>query len=416
MIDALDSLMARALPWMVILSLAGSATGAVSTERVIYSFAGGGDGEYPDTELVVDSGGNLYGTTVEGGRYNSGTVFHLKPSNGGWVHTVLYDFRGGTDGGEPYKGVALDAQGNLYGTAVVGGKYVGPCIDNGCGVVYKLTNSGGTWSQSVIHYFTGVDGDGYGPGSGVTLDRYGNVYGTTPTGGADGLGIVYQLKPAANGNWTETIIHTFTGGLDGATGSAGRLVVTWAGQVIGVCTVGGANGAGTVYELTPAQAGEWGENTLYSFKGEPDSGFPYGGVVADRAGNLYGTTYYAGANDLGTVYELSRRNGVWVETDLYSFRGGTDGSGPISTLVFAADGNLYGTTSEGGAACSCGTIFKLALGAAKPIYSVVYRFKGAPDGAFPYDGMVADLTRNTLYGTTVHGGVSDDGAIYKFVP
>jgi uncharacterized repeat protein (TIGR03803 family) len=389
---------------------------AVGGEQVIYSFTGDADGEYPDTQLTIDSAGNLYGTTVQGGRYSSGTVFQLKHSASGWTHTVLYDFRGGADGGEPYKGVTLDAHGNLYGTAVVGGTFTGPCIEQGCGVVYRLTNTGGRWSQTVIHSFTGTGGDGYGPGSPVALDRLGNVYGTTPTGGADGLGIVYQLVAGGTGNFTEKIIHTFTGGSDGGTGSAAAPIVTLGGQVIGVATVGGANGAGTIYQLTPTQSGEWAVTTLYAFKGEPDSGFPYGGVVIDRTGNIYGTTYYAGANDLGTIYELSRRSGVWTESSLYSFRGGTDGSGPISTLITAADGTLYGTTSEGGATCSCGTIFQLTQAGGKPVYSVVYRFLGAPDGGFAYNGLVAGVGGNVLYGTTVHGGTSDDGAVYEFVP
>ena len=128
------------------------------------------------------------------------------------------------DGGEPYKGVTLDPQGDLFGTAGVGGMYVGPCIDTGCGVVFKLTNKNGTWTQRVIHSFTGGD-DGYGPGSGVTIDKRGNIYGTTPTGGANGYGVVYQLKPDGGGKWTEKLIHTFTGGLDGLGGSAGRLIV-----------------------------------------------------------------------------------------------------------------------------------------------------------------------------------------------
>lgn len=396
-------------------TLAAGSARAASTTQVIYSFNGGNDGEYADTDLVMDSAGNIYGTTVQGGLHSSGTVFRLSPSGNGWTHTVLYSFTGGADGGEPYKGVTLDGKGNIYGTAGVGGLYVGPCIDTGCGVVFKLTNSGGTWIQTVIHSFTGGN-DGYGPGAGVTIDNHGNVYGMTPTGGANGFGIVYQLMPGANGTWTEKIIHTFTGGADGSGGSAGRLVLDPAGNVFGLCTVGGANGAGTVFQLTPTRTGEWSVATLYAFKGEPDSGFPYGALVADAKGNLYGTTYYAGTHDLGTVYKLSLRNGIWTETGLYSFKGGTDGSAPISTLVADAAGNLYGTTSEGGAQCSCGTIFKLTLNGAGTKYSVVYRFNGPPDGAFVYNGMVADSAGATLYGATVHGGTSNDGTIFKFMP
>ncbi len=189
-----------------------------------------------------------------------------------------------------------------------------------------------------------------------------------------------------------------------------------AGNIYGVCTTGGVSGAGTVYQLAPTAAGEWKETTLYTFNGEPDSGFPYGTIVADRSGNLYGTTYYAGANDLGSVYRLSRVNGVWQETWIYNFQGGTDGSGPISTLVADSAGNLYGTTSEGGAACNCGTIFKVVPNRLSATYSVVYRFQGAPDGGSPYDGMAADLAGVTLYGATVHGGTGDDGAIYQLTP
>src|SRR5438552_12880184 len=173
--------------------------------NVIYSFAGDEDGEYADTDLAIDKAGNLYGTTVLGGDFGGGTVFQLSPSGNGWVHTVLYSFTGGPDGGEPYKGVTLDAEGNLYGTAVTGGS--GSC-EGGCGVVYKLTNSGETWTQTVIHAFTGGD-DGSGPGARVALDAQGNVYGMTPTGGAFGLGTIDELHPGANGNYTFKVIHSF---------------------------------------------------------------------------------------------------------------------------------------------------------------------------------------------------------------
>src|SRR5215469_15752559 len=142
---------------------------ATTNTHILYSFLGGSDGEYLDTDLVIDSAGNLYGTSVQGGAFGAGTVFQVTPSG---VHTVLYSFTGGADGGEPYKGVTLDAQGNIYGTAGVGGLYVGPCSDTGCGVVFKLTNSGGTWTQTLIHNFTGGK-DGWGPGAGVTIDSRG---------------------------------------------------------------------------------------------------------------------------------------------------------------------------------------------------------------------------------------------------
>ena len=395
--------------------LVNAAWARAGTETVAYSFAGDEDGEYPSTDLVVDAAGNLYGTTVQGGEFGGGTVFRLSPASVGFVHTVLYSFTGGSDGGQPYGGVTLDAHGNLYGTAVVGGSG-GACVEDGCGVAYKLTNSGGTWTQTVIHNFTGGD-DGYGPGAGLTFDKKGNLYGMTPTGGAYGLGVIYQLKPLPNGHWRLNVVHTYTGGSDGGTGSAGRLLLHRDGELYGVATVGGVFGKGVAFRLERAGNGNWEFTTLYAFQGQPDAGFPYGGLVADEAGNFYGTTYYDGANNLGTVYRLSLSNGLWEETVLHNFVGGKDGASPISTLVFDAAGNLYGTTSEGGAAgCGCGTIFKLAHKADGTwAERVSYRFQGIPDAAFAYNGMAADAAGN-LYGTTVHGGTDNEGAVYRFTP
>ena len=315
-----------------------------STTEVIYSFAGEDDGEYTDTDVAIDSAGNLYGTSVLGGEFGGGTVWQLSPAGGGWVHTVLYSFTGGADGGEPYKGVTLDAAGNLYGTAVTGG---GGSCEGGCGVTYKLTKSGDSWTQAVIHAFTGGD-DGSGPGARVAVDNRGNVYGMTPTGGANGLGTIYALHPKSNGDWALRVIHTFTGGSDGSSGSAGKLLLR-GGYIFGAATTGGANGSGVVFEMRPTRSGEWDFKTLYSFQGAPDGVFPYGALLFDATGNLYGTTYYGGTNGLGAVYQLSPSGtGEWSEVVLYSFRAGRDGNSSISNLVSDAAGNLYGTTSEGG--------------------------------------------------------------------
>ena len=386
-------------------ALLASTANATNT-RLIYSFAGASDGEYTDTELVRDSTGNLYGTSVQGGAHGGGTVFQITPAG---VHNVLYSFRGAADGGEPYKGVTLDSQGNLYGTTVTGG---GGSCEGGCGVVFQLTNSGGVWTYRVIHRFTGYDGSG--PGSPVAFDANGNLYGTTPTGGKYTVGVVYQLRPTANG-WTIRVIHTFTGGADGRGGSAGRLLIEASGNLFGTCTTGGVNGFGTVYEISPSQD-KWQFQTLYAFKDSPDGGLPYGGLVFDKLGNLYGTTYYAGAHDLGTVYKLTYANGQWSERVIFSFNG-WDGASPLSTLVADAAGNFYGTTSGGGtSSCSCGLIFKLTLGASgKWTEKVVYRFPGAPGPGFAYNGMISGSDGN-FFGATTHGGSSNDGAIYEFTP
>ena len=388
-------------------ALMTSASWATSKTTQIYSFTGNAGGEYTDTELARDNAGNLYGTSVQGGAFGGGTVFKVTPTG---VHAVLYNFTGGADGGEPYKGVTLDADGNLVGTAVTGG---GGSCEGGCGVVFKVTNSGGTWTQTVIHTFTGADGSG--PGSPVSIDRQGNVYGTTPTGGKFGVGVVYQLTP--NGSaWTFHVIHNFSGGTDGAGGSAGRLLIDSAGHLYGACTTGGANGLGTVFKMASVN-GKWRLTTLYAFKDQPDGALPYGGLILDTHSNLYGTTYYAGANDFGTVFKISYTNGAWTENVLYSFKGGTDGASPISSLVRDAAGNLYGTTSDGGAAsCVCGVIFKLAPGTDGTwTESVAYSFLGTPKPGFAYNGMVPDWKGN-FYGATVHGGTTNDGAIYKFTP
>ncbi len=260
------------------------ATATAATTNVIFSFAEH-DGEYADTDLETDSAGNIYGTTVLGGDFGGGTVFQLSPTPNGWMHTVLYSFTGGADGGEPYKGVTLDREGNLYGTAVTGGS--GSC-EGGCGVVYKLTRSGGTWAQTVIYAFTGGD-DGSGPGARVTVDRRGNVYGMAPTGGAYSLGTIYQLHPVPSGAWIFQVIHAFTGGADRATGSAGRMILRH-GRLYGAATAGGTYGSGVVFELTTR--GDF--RTIYSFQGQPDGSFPYGALLFDRSGNIYGTTYYGG--------------------------------------------------------------------------------------------------------------------------
>jgi uncharacterized repeat protein (TIGR03803 family) len=387
--------------------VANKAAWASSTE-ILYSFTGDEDGEYLDTDIEIDSAGNLYGTSVLGGEFGGGTVWQLSPVGDQWVHTVLYGFTGSADGGEPYKGVTIDAAGNLYGTAVTGGS--GSC-EGGCGVVYKLTNSSGTWTQRVIHAFTGADGSG--AGARVTLDNQGNVYGMTPTGGAFGLGTIYQLHPRANGSYAFRVIHDFTGGSDGSSGSAGRMVLR-GGNLYGAATTGGL-GYGTIFQLARNGSGAWSFNTLYQFQGAPDGSFPYGALLIDREGHIFGTTYYGGANGLGTVYQLTRApGGTWTEQVLYEFKAGQDGNSSISNLVADAAGNLYGTTSEGG--LGSGTIFQLTPnGNGTWTESLPHRFTGSPDGAFPYAGMTGDGT-GVFYGATVHGGSDGEGAVYRFTP
>jgi uncharacterized repeat protein (TIGR03803 family) len=385
--------------------------------RVLHHF-GEGDGEYPDTDLVMDAAGNLYGMTVVGGDFGSGTVFRLAKTPAGWAESVLYSFTSTTDGGQPYGGVTLDAQGSIYGTTVVGGSWAG-CPEDGCGVVFRLQERGGTWVQDVIHAFDGGEADGYGPGGPVSFDAQGNLYGMTPTGGAFGLGVVFRLEPTPSGPWTETVIHHFTGGEDGAAASKARLLVDDDGSLLGVATAGGAYGAGTAFRLAPEPGGGWTFTTLYAFQGYPEGVFPYGGLVRDAAGNLYGTTYYGGQKGLGTVYQLSLADGAWYSAVLHHFRGGRDGAYPISALALGADGALYGTTSAGGVADGMvsdhGTIFRLAQDAGGAWEAkVVHAFDGA-DGELPYAGLLPDGA-GSFFGAAVHGGADGDGTLFRFTP
>jgi uncharacterized repeat protein (TIGR03803 family) len=391
--------------------IAGSAT--AGDPRILFHFDED-EGSYPDTDVALDAAGNLYGMTVQGGDFNGGTVFRLSPVAGGWEHTVLHHFTGGPDGGQPYGGVTLDAQGNVYGTTVIGGSG-GPCVEDGCGTVFRLTpGPGDTWTHTVIHDFTGGT-DGFGAGAPVVLDRRGNVYGMTPSGGESGFGVVYQLSPQAGGGYHETILHAFTGGEDGAQGSKGRMLVDAQGTLWGLSTVGGANGVGSFFRIDPLGGGAWGFTPLYSFQGQPGGVFPYGGLVRDAAGSFYGTTYYGGTAGVGAVYRLSLRNGEWTETVLHSFGGSPDGASPISTLAWGQDGALYGTTSEGGTT-GHGTLFRTAPDAAGSwVTSVIYSFGSLPDGALPYAGLTP-APDGSFYGATVYGGLDDDGTVFRVKP
>jgi uncharacterized repeat protein (TIGR03803 family) len=385
-------------------------TANASSTSIIYSFNGGVDGTYIDSDLAMDAAGNLYGTSVRGGDHASGTVWQLRPNGDGtWTHNVLYSFTGGADGAEPYKGVTLDAAGNLYGTAVTGG---GGACEGGCGVAYKLTNKGGAWTQTVLHAFQGAD-DGQGPGARLTVDDDGTIYGMAPTGGAYGAGTIYAMTQGKGGIKFK-VIHAFTGGNDGAGGYAGALILR-NGDLYGAATSGGKFGEGTIYRLQRKTHG-WKFRVLYAFRDQPDGGFPYGGLTFDAAGNIYGTTYYAGANDVGCVYELSPgHHGKWKERVLYSFKGGADGADSIANVNFDTAGNIYGTASEGGAA-NLGVIFRLAPKAHHTwSESVVHSFTGLPDGALPYNGMVDD-GHGHFFGATTQGGAGDNGAIYQFTP
>jgi uncharacterized repeat protein (TIGR03803 family) len=392
-----------------------SPSSAAGDYKMLYSFQGedeinddDDDGSNAATGLIFDVTGNAYGTTVTGGVDNCGTVFELKRlGHGQWQEIVLYSFTCFNDGKNPHGGVAFDKAGNLVGTTVAGGSG-GICSGDGCGVVFELSPTG----EKVLYNFTGGN-DGFGPGSPLTIDGAGDLFGMTPDGGAFSAGTIFELS-LKNSNWHLHTIHAFTGRDDGAVGSLGPLFLDAAGKLYGVTELGGRRSAGTAFRLVRGQSGVWNFTTLYTFKGQPDAGSPYGGLIPDAAGNLYGTTYYGGSAGLGAVYELSPGRNGWTEQILYNFLGGTDGSYPTTTLLFDAAHNLYGTTSTGGRpSCDCGTIFKL-----KPnpwTESIVHDFGVMPDGSYPYYNLTPG-PGGGLYGATTYGGVDGFGAVFELAP
>ncbi|MFZ0031992.1 MAG: choice-of-anchor tandem repeat GloVer-containing protein [Candidatus Cybelea sp.] len=379
-----------------------------SAEQVLYSFSGGNDGGDAASGLVI-RGGNLYGTTVVGGTYACGTIFKLAPKKSvPWHESVLYSFDCYGTGKTPYGGVTFDRKGSLYGSTVSGGSG-GSCGSSGCGVVFQLTAQA---AENVLHSFTGGN-DGFGPGGSLAIDSTGHLYGTTPDGGTNAEGTVYEISRSRR-TWHESVIHAFTGGKDGGVGSLGTLLVDSSGDLYGVTEIGGAHSAGTVFKMTRASKNRWNLKTLYAFKGTPDAASPYGGLIQDASGNLYGTTYYGGAHGFGSVFELiASARGKYHDRVLYSFRGGSDGSSPTSTLIAGASGRLYGTTSAGGGSCDCGTIFD--LDATSGSETVLHSFGSSGDGAYPYYGLTQDSGGN-LYGTTVQGGTFNQGAVFELTP
>jgi len=318
--------------------------------KVLYRFTGGTDGSQPFAGLILDTSGNLYGTTPQGGAFGNGVVFKLtKNSDGSWTESVLHAFAGGTDGATPYAEVTFDTSGNLYGTTQYGGA-------SSAGTVFQLApNSDGTWTERVLYSFTGGS-DGANPFSGVIFDGGGNLYGTTYYGGASGAGVVYKLTPNSDGTWIERVLHTFTGGLDGMIPS-GTLVFDPMGRLYGVAQ--GVNGDyGNVFKLTLGANGKWSDQVLYVFQGDQDGAYPVGGVVLDTAGNLYGTTN-AGFNTRGGAGQLFKLvRGMWPKY-AYLFGGPPqDGGNSTAPVVFDAAGNLYGTAYDGWGIGCCGVVFE----------------------------------------------------------
>jgi uncharacterized repeat protein (TIGR03803 family) len=373
----------------------------------ICSFVGW-NGEQP-LAPVVQRNGVFYGTTFLGGTGGVGTVFSLTPPSApghSWTQSVLYNFTGGSDGGEPTAALLIGSSGVMYGTATIGGS-------NG-GAVFRLVppkSPDGAWTQSVIYNFAGSS-TGYDPTTAL-VEVGKTLYGTTRYGGNAGYGAVYSLTPSGSGVWTEAVLHSFTG-VDGSEPTG--VMVGSKGVLFGTTGVGGPGNGGTIYSLTPptSQGGAWTSAIIHSFTGADGSG-PWAPPVIGAGGILYGTTTYGGTAapgcpiGCGVVYSMKPpavAGGAWTGQTLYTFTGGDDGANPFGRLNIGSNGELYGTTSDG--ANGNGTVWELVpAGDGSWNMTVLYRFQGL-DGDAPYAG-VLQATNGTLYGTTYLGGVGGAG-------
>jgi uncharacterized repeat protein (TIGR03803 family) len=378
---------------------------AADKYKSLYRFKGGKDGSYVFGSLIFDAAGNLYGTTYAGGAANYGTVFELSPNgNGGWTKSLLHSFNG-KDGSAPWDGVILDATGNLYGTTSAGGIY-------GVGTAFELTpNADGSWTENVLHSFKNDGEDGYTPYAELIFDQTGSLYGTTSAGGTNEDGIVFQLSPNRDGSWTENLIHSFSGA-DGEQPFAG-LIFDQVGNLYGTTYQGGDGGSGTVFELSPNRDGTWTEKVLHSFNGQ-DGEKPFAGLIFDAAGNLYGTTLYGGAEGYGAVFELAPNKNGWTESVLQSF-GPANTAGELlnAGLILDQAGNLYGATNVGGR-YDWGSVFRLSHAKSRWNETVLHSFKAHP-GAEPVAALIFDANGN-LYGTTAGDGSSIFGSVFEITP
>jgi uncharacterized repeat protein (TIGR03803 family) len=284
-------------------------------------------------------------------------------------------------------------------------------------VILLVTGTCAANQETVLHNFNNDGKDGNYPNASLIFDASGNLYGTS-TGGEHGYGTVFELMPKTGGGWTETVLHDFNNdGKDGIFPYA-KLIFDGAGNLYGTTYYGGLHNGGTVFELKPATGGGWTETVIHNFNDNGVDGlFPYAAVIFDGAGNLYGTTSYGGVHGRGTLFELTPGGRGWTEKVLHSFNdNGKDGFLPSASLIFDGAGNLYGTTYNGGA-YGYGTVFELTPktggGWAE---SVLHDFSNSSgDGIFPYASLIFDGSGN-LYGTTYNGGIHAGGTVFELTP
>ncbi|HUK43152.1 MAG TPA: choice-of-anchor tandem repeat GloVer-containing protein [Candidatus Bathyarchaeia archaeon] len=381
------------------------------TYTILHNFTGSLDGAYPYAGLVLDRAGNLYGTASAGGSSSCpggcGTVFRLSPHGSSWVFTPLYAFQGGMDGQAPLAPVVIAPDGTLYGTTTAGG--MGSCNSNfgrGCGTVFRLRPPAHIcnavscpWIEAVIYRFSGgLDGSapGYGP---LALDASSNLFGTTELGGQYGLGTAFELT-AANGSWNEAVIHSFMGTTDGTIPQS-SVVFDAAGNLFG--TSDGSSGPGTggvLFELSPSGPA-WIFTVLHTFA--VSEGDPLGELASTAPGVFYGVTYNF-RGDPGLAYELSNSGQGWQYASIASL----PPFGALTGPALDRAGNLYGVEPPQ----PHGLVYKLTESDGVWSYGVLHIFQDSGDNGAPNGVPLVDA-QNNVYGTTIGGGSSDNGVIWK---
>jgi len=398
-----------AMTWLV---PAAHAQGIV----LLHAFSGP-DGSQPEAGLIMDGRGNLYGTTQLGGSSGDGTGFELSYEHSSWILTTLYTFRGGQDGAKPLGRVVFGPDGALYGTTSEGGGA------GNFGTVFRLNPSATVchavqcpWTETVLYSFTGGSDGAYPQFVDLAFDSAGNIYGTTGKGGQycdvyGSCGTVFKLTKSGQ-QWIETTLYAFSGGSDGAV-PYGGVALDSHGNLYGTTGFGGANGFGTVFEVTTNGSG-WSETVLHSFDTISEDGeSPFAGVVLDAQGNIYGTTLLGGASDSGTAYELLRSPSGWIYLSLASFSASYSGPNGVPTLF---DGVIFGVTQNDGANSS-GNVYALVNNGGQGSWTNLdlFDFGGqlSQYGVTGSGAVVLDSSFN-VYGTTATEGAHDNGVIWEY--
>jgi uncharacterized repeat protein (TIGR03803 family) len=371
------------------------------------TFNGAGNGASPKDGLVTDAAGNLFGTTSTGGSGGSGTVFEIvKTGTNTYAAPItIASFAGTSNGGTPLGGLVVDANGNLFGTTSGGGS-------KGDGTVFEIAKTGSSYGTvNTIATFSGTSGTTLGstPDASLTIDAAGNLYGTTSAGGSDGQGTVFEIAKTGSTFASPTILATFTGANGG--GPYGGLVADASGDLFGTASYGGANGDGSVFELAKS-ASTYTLKTLVSFN-STNGQTPDDTLLIDSVGNLFGTTYNGGSGGEGTIFELNSSNN-YALTTLINLNYQT-GENPYAGLVANIGGVLYGTTVNGGTS-SDGTVFALApsssSGTGYGSLTTLVNFNGT-NGKNPYGSVIVD-SFGDLFGTTKGGGTYSDGTVFEY--